>query len=75
MSTFDELARAGITAIGERRFDDAVRDLTAAHALEPDRPDICNALGMAHLRRGEPGTAIPLLEQAVRGAEAFSDPK
>jgi tetratricopeptide (TPR) repeat protein len=75
MSTFDELARAGITAIGERRFDDAVRDLTAAHALEPDRPDICNALGMAHLRRGEPGTAIPLLEQAVRGAEAYADAK
>ncbi len=75
MPTFDELATDGIKAISERRFDDAVKSLSGALDLAPDRPDMNNALGMAYLRRGEPGTAIPYLERAANLSDAFADPK
>ncbi len=71
MATLDELARAGITAINENRLDDAIASLSAALALAPERPDMNNALGTAYLRRGEAGTAIPLLEKSVRLAEEY----
>jgi tetratricopeptide (TPR) repeat protein len=69
VATLDELARAGIAAINENRLDDAIAALTQALALEPDRPDMNNALGTAYLRRGEPGTALPFLEKSVVLAE------
>ncbi|MEZ4241410.1 MAG: tetratricopeptide repeat protein [Myxococcota bacterium] len=71
----DEHARAGLKAIEERRFDDAVKAFQAAHALAPERPDINHALGMAFLRRGDAGNALPRLEDAVRLAEPYTAPE
>lgn len=75
MATFDELARAGMAAISEKKFDVAISSFTAALQVEPNRPDITNALGMAHMHRGDIGGAIPYLEQAVALAEPFVDPR
>jgi tetratricopeptide (TPR) repeat protein len=73
MQTLDELARAGMAAIDERRFDDAVKALSEAHSQAPDRPDMNHLLGMAWLRRGDAGSAIPFLERANTLAESFTD--
>jgi len=75
MTTMDELAKAGIQAINEDRFDDAIENLEKAVELGPDRPDIVNALGMCHLRRGEIGTALPLLEKSLELAEPYEGPE
>ena len=72
MSTFDDHARAGMKAIGEQRYDDAVAAFGEAVAMEPDRPDMNNALGVAHLHRGDAGSAIPFLERAVELAKEFT---
>ncbi len=72
MPTLDDHARAGMKAIEEQRFDDAITAFGDAIALEPDRPDMNNALGVAHLHRGDAGSAIPFLARAVELAEAFT---
>jgi tetratricopeptide (TPR) repeat protein len=71
MSELDRLARAGIAAINERCYDEAITSFQAALALDPDRPDLNNALGMAFLHRGEVGGALPYLRRAVAAAGAF----
>lgn len=73
MSKVDEYARNGIAAINEQRFDDAVEAFAKALELEPDRPDMNNALGTAYLHRGEVGNALPYLQSAVELAEDYSD--
>jgi len=73
MSKVDEYARSGIAAINEQRFDDAIESFQHALELEPDRPDMNNALGMAFLHKGAPGEAVPYLERAVELAESYPD--
>ncbi|MBW1688725.1 MAG: tetratricopeptide repeat protein, partial [Deltaproteobacteria bacterium] len=73
MPTLDELAHEGIAAIGEKRYQDAIERFQEALELEPDRPDMNNALGMAHMHRGDVGSAVPYLERAVELAEAYGD--
>ena len=59
MSELDTLAKAGIQAINDKEYDKAIESFLQALELEPDRPDINNALGMAYLHRGDAGNAIP----------------
>jgi tetratricopeptide (TPR) repeat protein len=73
MPTLDELAREGIAAIGEMRYNDAIERFQQTLELEPDRPDMNNALGMAHMHRGDVGSAVPHLERAVELAEPYDD--
>jgi tetratricopeptide (TPR) repeat protein len=73
MSTLDEHARAGIEAINDQRFEDAIRELGAALAFGPDRPDLNNALGMAHMHRGDVGNGVEHLARAVELAAPFMD--
>ena len=75
MPTLDELAKAGIIAINERKYDEAVKSFEAALEIDPNRPDINSALGMAHLHRGEAGSAIDYLEKAVALSEPFDAPE
>jgi tetratricopeptide (TPR) repeat protein len=74
MPTLDELARIGIDAIQNKRFDEAIDAFTRALDVDPSRPDMNNALGMAYLHRGDVGNAIPHLERAVALAEPFDGP-
>jgi Tfp pilus assembly protein PilF len=73
--SLDEHARAGLKALDEKRYDDAVEAFTSAIALSPERPDINHALGMAYLHRGDAGNAVPPLEAAVRLAEPYAAPE
>jgi len=73
MPTLDELAREGIAAINEKRFNDAIECFRQALELEPDRPDMNNALGMAYMHRGDVGSAVPNLERAVELAKPYDD--
>lgn len=75
MATLDELAKRGLQAIGEKRYDDAIAAFGEAVRLAPDRPDIRHALGTAHLHRGDTGNAVEPLEAAVRLAEPFTAPE
>ncbi len=70
--SLDEHARAGLKAIEERRYDDAITSFQKVLEIEPDRPDMNHALGMAFVHRGDVGNAIPHLEAAVRMAEPYS---
>ena len=70
--SLDEHARAGLRAIEEQRFDDAIASFTKVLELEPNRPDMNHALGMAYVHRGDVGNAIPHLEKAVELAEPYS---
>lgn len=71
----DEHARAGLKAISDRRFDDAIQAFRAAVARAPERPDINHALGMAHLHRGDVGNAVPHLEAAVTLSAPYDAPQ
>ncbi len=73
--SLDEHARAGLRAIEERRYDDAITSFQKVLELEPDRPDMNHALGMAYVHRGDVGNAIPHLEAAVRLAEPYQAPE
>lgn len=75
MSTLDEFARAGIAAVNERKLDVAIENFLKALEIEPDRPDLNNAIGMAYLHRGEAVSALPHLEKASRLAEAYDEPE
>lgn len=75
MAMVDEHAQAGLKAIEEHRFDDAIRAFRSAVDLAPDRPDINHALGMAHIHRGDAGNALPHLAAAVRLAEPYDLPQ
>lgn len=73
MPTVDELAQKGIAAIEEKRFDEAVAAFIEALALEPGRPDMNNALGMAYLHKGSPDEAVPYLARAVSLSDGYPD--
>jgi hypothetical protein len=75
MSMIDEQARAGLKAIEEKRYDDAITAFRSVVEMEPHRPDINHALGMAYLHRGDAGNALPHLEAAVRLAEPYDLPQ
>ncbi len=71
----DEHARAGMAAISEQRLDDAIAAFTAALAIDSERPDLNNALGMAFMHRGDVGNAVPYLERAVALSEPYDEPQ
>jgi tetratricopeptide (TPR) repeat protein len=73
MSDLDGLARRGISAINEKKFDEAIEAFEAALAIDEARPDLNNALGMAHVHRGDVGNALPFLERAVELARGFTE--
>jgi len=73
--SLDEHARAGLRAIEERRYDDAISAFKKVLEVESDRPDMNHALGMAYVHRGDVGNAIPHLEAAVRLAEPYQAPE
>ena len=75
MSDFREHAAAGMKAIEEKRFEDAIAAFRRAVELQPERPDMNHALGMAYMHRGETGSAIPHLGRAVELAEPFTEPE
>lgn len=75
MATLDEHAKAGLQAIQEKRFDDAIVSFSAAVELDGTRPDIRHALGMAFLHRGDAGNALEPLRTAVQLAEPFEAPE
>lgn len=75
MATIDECARAGMKALEDQRFDDAVEAFERAVRLDPSRPDMHNALAMAHLHRGDARTALTFLERAVELAEPYDAPE
>lgn len=75
MTTLDEHARAGMAAINEQRFDDAITAFTAALELDGNRPDLNSALGMAYMHRGEVISALPYLSKAHELAKAFDAPE
>ena len=73
MSDLDQHAKAGIAAINEKRYEDAIAEFQAAVELAPDRPDMNGALGMAHMHRGDVAAGIPYLERAGELSEAYPD--
>jgi tetratricopeptide (TPR) repeat protein len=73
--SLDEHARAGLRAIEERRYDDAITSFQKVLEVEPNRPDMNHALGMAFVHRGDVGNAIPHLEAAVKLAEPYNAPE
>lgn len=74
MSTLQEYAQAGMAALEEKRFDDAIAAFTAAIGVDATRPDMNHALGMAYLHRGDVGNGVPHLERAVALSKPFTDP-
>lgn len=72
MADLETYARSGIAAINEKKYDEAVTAFKSALSLDPTRPDINNALGMAYVHRGDVGNAIPHLEEAVKLARAYT---
>lgn len=75
MGTIDSFARAGLLALEEKRFDDAISAFEQALEAEPDRPDMHNALAMAHLHRGDAASALEPLKRAVELAEPYDAPE
>jgi tetratricopeptide (TPR) repeat protein len=75
MSDLDTYARAGIEAVNEQKFDLAIENFQKALAIDPDRPDLNNALGMAYMNRGEVVSAVPHLERAITLAEPYDAPE
>ncbi len=59
MSDLRGLPRRGISAHSEKKFDEAIEAFEAALAIDEARPDLNNALGMAHVHRGDVGNALP----------------
>ncbi|MGB1026332.1 MAG: sulfotransferase, partial [Rhodospirillaceae bacterium] len=64
MSAADALADA-MTALKERRYQDAEKRLAILHHLQPDDETIAFYLGFAQLQMGLPGKALPLIARAV----------
>lgn len=62
---FRILVSRGTASLAEGRPADGVSDLEAALRLRPDHPDVLWLLGWAHLSRGQPQAARPLLEASV----------
>ena len=75
MSSVQHFAGLGMAAIEDKRFDDAIDAFESALALDPTRPDMNNALGTAHMHRGDVGSAIAPLERAVEFADPYTAPE
>lgn len=73
MTTLEQHAQAGMSALEERKFEEAIASFEAAVALQPDRPDMNYMLGLSHALRMDMVTAIPHLEKAVELAEPFAE--
>lgn len=54
------------------RLDEALQLIQRAHELQPDDAATLDSLGWVHYRRGQPGDALPWLEQAYA---AYPDPE
>ena len=74
MSTVAELAQRGLQALEDRNLDQAIEAFTEAVRLEPERPDMNHALGMAHMHRGDVLNGLPHLERAVALSEPYTHP-
>lgn len=75
MTTLDEHARAGMAAINDKRFDDAITSFLAALAIDDSRPDLNSALGMSYMHRGEVVSALPYLQKAHELARSYTEPE
>jgi tetratricopeptide (TPR) repeat protein len=75
MSDLDTHAKAGLKAIEEKRYDDAIAAFEKALEIDGSRPDMNSALGMAYMHRGDTGNAIEPLKRAVDLSEVFTDPQ
>jgi protein O-GlcNAc transferase len=62
--TWQSALRRGLEHQREGRFDEAEACFALAHRLEPERPEVCYALGRARLRSG----AIAEAERLLRAA-------
>lgn len=62
----DSLYMAGLTALGQSRFDEAIATLDKGLASAPDDVELLLALSMAHSKNGDQDKAI---EIAMRAAE------
>jgi membrane associated rhomboid family serine protease len=56
----------GVTALEEKRFDDAVRNLEEAAVKKPNNRVVPSALGSAYLHKQDYARAEPALERAVQ---------
>ena len=75
MTTLDDYAKTGIEAINEQKYAEAIEAFQQALAIDDSRPDLNNALGMAHMYRGEVHSAVPHLERAVQLAAPYDHPE
>lgn len=73
MTTLEQHAQAGLSALEERKFEEAIAAFESAVAMEPERPDMNYMLGLSHALRMDMVTAIPHLEKAVALSEPFTD--
>ncbi|MBN2799444.1 MAG: tetratricopeptide repeat protein [Deltaproteobacteria bacterium] len=73
--SLDQLARQGLKYLEEGNLQGAIEQFTAALALDSERPDLTNLLGMAYLHRGEVGSAIPVLERSLQLASSYDGPE
>lgn len=62
--TWQSVLRRGLEHQREGRLDEAERCFVQAHRLEPERPEVCYALGRARLRAGAVAEAERLLRAA-----------
>ncbi|WP_428268657.1 tetratricopeptide repeat protein [Haliangium sp.] len=62
--TWRTLLRQGLEHQRAGHFDTAERYFARAHAMAPERPEVCYALGRARLRAGAAGEAESLLRAA-----------
>jgi tetratricopeptide (TPR) repeat protein len=73
------LGEAGLAQVELDAYDDAITSLEKARTLyvelqtvmHPARADVLVGLGRAHLGKGDPRTALPLLDEADRFWRAF----
>ena len=65
MTHSETLARRGVEALEQGRFDDAAHVFAALVARRPAEPALWHDLGLAHLRGHDLPAAIAALEQAV----------
>jgi non-specific serine/threonine protein kinase len=61
----EALQLRGWISYSRGRIQDAVRELKAAHHIEPGNPDTLALLGNCYLLSGQPAAARPLIDQLV----------
>lgn len=65
--------RLGVVHLNERKFPEALKELTEAAAAYPDDPSYHNALGLAYFARGMNKEALTHMLEAVRLDPKFSE--